>query len=54
MDLVQQDAFRRTFRKGLFLKTFFARAFDKITDFEIVFIFKNFFCHFLGLPADVK
>ena len=54
MDLIQQDAFGCAFGQGLFQKAFFAGTFDKISDFEIVFIFKNFFCHFLGLPAEVK
>ena len=54
MNLIQQVAFGRTFREGLFLKTLFAGALDEISDLEIVFVFKIFFCHFPGLPADAK
>jgi len=50
VDLVQQDAFRRTLREGLFLNAFFAGAFYEIPDFKIVFIFKWFFDHKGRLP----
>ena len=50
MDLVQQDAFRRALREGLFLNAFFAGAFDEIPDFKIVFVFKWLFGHKGRLP----
>jgi len=50
MDFIQQDAFRRTFREGLFLTAFFAGALYEISDFKIVFVFKWLFGHKGRLP----
>jgi len=50
MDLVQQDAFRRTFREGLFQDAFLAGTLDEISDFKIVFKFKWLFGHKGRLP----
>jgi len=54
MDLVQQDAFGRTLREGLFQAAFFAGALDEVSDFKIVFKFKIFFCHFHSLTRKNK
>ena len=45
MDLVQQNAFRRALREGLFQAALFAGAFDEISNFKIVFKFKWLFGH---------
>jgi hypothetical protein len=50
MDFIQQEAFRRALREGLFQAAFLARALDEITDFKIVFVFKWLFGHKGRLP----
>jgi len=45
VDLIQRFAPIGTLWQGLLINAFFARAFDQIADFEIVFKFENFFCH---------
>jgi hypothetical protein len=54
MDFIQQEAFRRALREGLFQAALFAGAFDEITDFKIVFVFKIFFYHFHSLITKNK
>jgi hypothetical protein len=36
-----------TLREGFFQDAFFAGALNKVSDFEIVFEFKIFFCHWI-------
>jgi hypothetical protein len=45
MDLVQLFAFVAALWEGIFAETFFAGAFDQVADFEVVFVFENFFGH---------
>jgi len=45
MDFFQKIAMVGTLWEGFLPDTFFAGALNKITDFEIVFKFKIFFCH---------
>ena len=52
MDFVQQEAFGRALREGLFQPALFAGALDEISDFKIVFIFKIFLRHFLSLTIN--
>jgi len=46
VDFIQHLALIGTLGKGLLVDAFFAGAFDQIADFEIVFKFKRFFCHY--------
>jgi len=46
VDFIQHRALIGTFWKCLLVDAFFAGAFDEIADFEIVFKFEYFFCHF--------
>jgi len=46
VDFIQHFALVGTLGEGLLIDTFFAGAFDQIADFEIVFKFEYFFCHF--------
>jgi hypothetical protein len=46
VDLIQQFTFGAALRKGFSADALFAGAFYQIADFEIVFIFEPFFCHF--------
>ena len=45
MDFIQYFTVIGTLWESLLVNAFFAGAFDQITDFEIVFKFKRFFCH---------
>jgi hypothetical protein len=47
MDLVQHFTFGTTLREDFLADALFAGAFYQIPDFEIVFIFEPFICHFL-------
>jgi hypothetical protein len=46
VDFIQYLALIGTLWESLLVDAFFAGAFDQITDFEIVFKFKRFFCHY--------
>jgi len=46
VNFIQYFTFGAAFREGLSVDAFFAGTFDQIPDFEIIFIFKSFFCHF--------
>ena len=48
MDLIQQFAFGTALWKGLLVDALFAGTFYQIPDFEVVFIFEPFFCHFFN------
>jgi len=51
VDFIQYLALVGTLGEGLLIDTFFAGAFDQIADFEIVFKFKCFFCHFIYISV---
>jgi hypothetical protein len=46
VDFIQYLALIGTLWESLLVDAFFAGAFHQITDFEIVFKFKRFFCHY--------
>jgi len=46
VNFVQHFAFGAAFRKGFPVDAFSAGTLYQIPDFEIIFIFKSFFCHF--------
>jgi hypothetical protein len=46
VDFIEQFTFGAAFREGCPVDALFAGAFYQIPDFEIVFIFETFFCHF--------
>jgi len=45
VNFIQYRALVGTFWEGFLIDAFFAGAFHQIADFEIIFIFENFFCH---------
>jgi hypothetical protein len=45
MDFIQHFALIGTPGKGFLMDAFFAGALNQIADFEIVFVFENFFGH---------
>ena len=46
MNFIQKITMIGTLREGFFQDAFFAWALDQVSDFEIVFEFEIFFCHF--------
>jgi hypothetical protein len=53
MDLIQQLAIGTALWQGILVDALFAGTFYQIPDFEIVFIFEPFFCHFLKRPDSI-
>ena len=51
VDFIQYLALVGTLGEGLLIDTFFAGAFDQIADFEVVFKFEYFFCHFIYISV---
>jgi hypothetical protein len=46
VDLVQQFTFGAALREGFPVNALFTGAFYQIPDFEVIFIFEHFYCHF--------